>query len=292
MVESIQVNPFITSFQFEPRHSYLLEVTEEVKIPLDAYRFFPSSIISSNKNKIIEDDKVYIDGKYLLRRVFYGNQEFEAQEQEELQKFINLLKDNQVSLSKENLQAAKYDYKESLGKLMQWFEWRSSAFPLRITDKAEIIINSGLFYIHGRDRNFRPLIVVRPQMLTKLMAMRQLHTFLRSMQGQYRCVVVNIFLLNASRGFKMIWSTVKGFLETHTTNKIVLTDKKTHERLFEHFHPSQIEKRYGGESPNIDFFQWPPRMPRYVVDDVVRDKLVSEEKYEQILAGNPGYVRF
>lgn len=47
----------------------------------------------------------------------------------------------------------------------------------------------------------------------------------------------------------------------------MLTNQNTCDELKSMVHPSQLEKKYGGEAPDYEHPTWPPRMPKYVVDE-------------------------
>lgn len=61
--------------------------------------------------------------------------------------------------------------------------------------------------------------------------------------------------------------------------------------MISYFHPTQLEQKYGGEAPNLEAPYWPPRMPEFVVDDIVSKKLVPEENYDKFLEDHPAFTR-
>lgn len=65
------------------------------------------------------------------------------------------------------------------------------------------------------------------------------------------------FYLNASWGQNTAYKMVSPFLDPVIRAKIVITSDKTHPGIFELFHPSQIEKRFGGTAETPTNF-WPP----------------------------------
>lgn len=68
------------------------------------------------------------------------------------------------------LRSVKYNNEEALKQIIYYFEWRSTKFPLCLNDKlVEIIVtslkypqNTGFIYVHGRDKGYRPVLVIQP----------------------------------------------------------------------------------------------------------------------------------
>lgn len=70
-------------------------------------------------------------------------------------------------------------------------------------------------------------------------------------------VMAKSYYLNMSWGCNMAYHTFKLLLEEETRDKIVVTRSLTDPDLSKNYHPSQLEKRFGGgcETP-LSF--WPP----------------------------------
>ena len=102
---------------------------------------------------------------------------------------------------------------------------------------------------------------------------------------------VKTYILQTSFAFKEIWSTLSKFLDDMILKKITLTSSSTHDELKALIHPSQLEQKYGGEAPNYEPPYWPPRMPKYVIDEKIEKKLVPEEEYEKFLQEHPELMR-
>ena len=46
--------------------------------------------------------------------------------------------------------------------------WRQEALPAQVTSRTAQLLDSGFIYIHGRDRCFRPLLIINPLRLDQL----------------------------------------------------------------------------------------------------------------------------
>ena len=44
-------------------------------------------------------------------------------------------------------------------------KWRKQNLPPIVTSWTEVLLNSGFLYIHGRDRKFRPALIIEPRRL-------------------------------------------------------------------------------------------------------------------------------
>jgi len=65
------------------------------------------------------------------------------------------------------------------------------------------------------------------------------------------------FYLNATWGQKAFYSLVKGLIDPITREKMFLESNSTPDSLVKLFHPTQLEKRYGGTAETPTQF-WPP----------------------------------
>lgn len=59
----------------------------------------------------------------------------------------------------------KFDVKKSIQDQLRKVEWIQSKYPFQIDRINFELLDKGLMYVAGRDRNYRPVIVVRPGVL-------------------------------------------------------------------------------------------------------------------------------
>lgn len=88
----------------------------------------------------------------------------------------------------------------------------------------------------------------------------QLKRIIEVLQDNYKCRLGFNVVVNAPTSVNLIWAVVKRFMDKDTAEKISITGKSTDPLLQRHFHPSQIEEKYGGLAPNLSLF-WPPVFP-------------------------------
>ena len=111
-------------------------------------------------------EPVIVYGNFKSRLIFY-NQEFHPEEIELLQKFKDLCKKKGVRVPDcepeilKTLYTAKFDIDKAFGMLQQKVEWVNTKFPYRIGPTEFDMLNSGMIELLGRDRNYRPVLLVR-----------------------------------------------------------------------------------------------------------------------------------
>lgn len=88
-------------------------------------------------------------------------------------------------------------------------------------------------------------------------------------------------------GQRAFYSGVKMFIDDETKLKIVLAGDQAPQDLVDMFHPSQLEKRFGGTAETPSNF-WPPFMSPVFRDESDQPKfsknIISPDRYEEILA--------
>lgn len=73
----------------------------------------------------------------------------------------------------------------------------------------------------------------------------------------YRCRMAKTWMLNTNTMINTLYKMAGVFLDKETKEKIKLTNKNFTDDMFEHIHPSQVWKKYGGTAEEPTTF-WPP----------------------------------
>lgn len=74
---------------------------------------------------------------------------------------------------------------------------------------------------------------------------------------------------------------------------MMITDKATDADMLNDFHPSQIEKRFGGQAESPTNF-WPPYVGREFVPENLQGKhpiVMEDDEYKKVLEDNPELTR-
>jgi hypothetical protein len=275
------------------------KVEDGVRPPKDSYHFEPS-----------EEDMVLSPGtKHWQRLIFPEQKGYYEYEEEIYQQFQEHVEEQGLvlppnvtkSAAIRFLQANHYKVKKAVDDILSHLEWRKTTLPIILTSTQKLFLDEGLFYVHGRDRNYRPLNVFDPRVIIGKTADRDevimivhfvfqyiidnmlipgkvenwislmdlsnlsisqlpkkwLTSFIKSCQANYKCRGVKSFVLNASWGIRAVWKMASPFVDSKVKQKISFQDGNKCEELVDMFHPSQLEKKFGGEAPNLDVY-WPP----------------------------------
>jgi hypothetical protein len=99
-----------------------------------------------------------------------------SEEKGHLKIFQSYLKANRLALppgyddSSRNLfrylQSADFNPEKTFNQVMGHYEWQSSTYP-QPQIKYETLLESGVFYIHKRDKQFRPVIILNIERMCK-----------------------------------------------------------------------------------------------------------------------------
>lgn len=275
-------------------------VDEGIRPPPESYHFEPS-----------DDDVMFDkDSTNWQRLIFPECGEYNDYEEEKYEELQDYIEDQNVIIPSHIGKAAfmrfhqanHYKPKKTVEDLVNHLEWRKRTLPIYLTSEQKRFLAEGLFYIHGRDRCYRPLNVFDPKVIIGKDANRDeilmivhfvlqymienmlvpgkienwisvmdlanlsvnqlpkkwLTAFIKSCQSNYKCRGVKSFILNSSWGVRAIWRMAQAFVDVKVKQKIVFHNSTQNEELISMFHPSQLEKKFGGEAENLTVF-WPPK---------------------------------
>ena len=96
------------------------------------------------------------------------------------------------------------------------------------------------------------------------------------------------FYVHVGWGQRLAYKAAKMFIDPRVQAKISLNGEKNPVELLEIYHPSQLEKRFGGSADTPTNF-WPPQMSQefYPNGDKSHLKFISSDQYETVVAENP-----
>lgn len=114
----------------------------------------------------VPPEAVIVYGNFKSRLIFY-DQKFHPEEVELLDKFKALCKSKGVRVPDcdpeilKTLYTSKFDINKAFNMLQQKVEWVNTKFPYRVGPTEFDLLNSGILEVLGRDRNYRPILLVR-----------------------------------------------------------------------------------------------------------------------------------
>lgn len=79
---------------------------------------------------------------------------------------------------------------------------------------------------------------------------------IKFMQSNFKSRLNNMYMVRIPKSINFVWNLMKSFLDEVTTQKIKLIENDIPIELFTHTNSSQIEKKYGGSSQNLDKEFW------------------------------------
>ena len=138
-------------------------VNEGIRPSQDAYYFVPN-----------EDDIIFNkDDKSWQRLIFPEDGEYRDYEEEVYDKFEEYVDRKDIiipnsigkSVKMRFIQANHYKVEKAVEDLLTHLEWRRTYLPICLTTDQKRFLDEGMFYIHGRDRNLRPLNIFDPRVI-------------------------------------------------------------------------------------------------------------------------------
>jgi hypothetical protein len=86
--------------------------------------------------------------------------------------------------------------------------------------------------------------------------------YVQMTQEVFKCRGRMFFALNVTFAIRLIWNIISPFADSMIRKKVRLTKESFHPDFVDMVHPSQVEKKYGGEAENVTQF-WPPYCPSF-----------------------------
>jgi hypothetical protein len=147
----------------------LIELFKKSLPPRESYFYFPKGeeIVIFNKKK----------PEKTLRRI-HINVPFTDLEKNWLLEFHKMINDHPENvfpdywndgLNLSYIYSTECNIEKAYKRLIDYFKWYNDHFPMNIQpeDKSIKLLNTGFTYIHGRDHQFRPIIICQPYILQK-----------------------------------------------------------------------------------------------------------------------------
>ncbi|KRX11221.1 CRAL-TRIO domain [Pseudocohnilembus persalinus] len=157
-------------------------------IPPEAFRYFPT-----------KQEQIEGEGASALRRIFEGQVEYSIFEKEQLQQLELAIRGQALKLTEwwskckklRFLYANKFNIDKTIETIDKHQQWRNEILPLKITDTAMELIQTGAIYLHGHDNRFRPIIIID---ISKLKKNVKLETICEGMTYFFEFILENVFL--------------------------------------------------------------------------------------------------
>ena len=111
------------------------------------------------------------------------------------------------------------------------------------------------------------------------------------MQANIKYNLARSFYLQTGWGMRLFYKGVKWMVDPETLEKFAIEGTADPQSLIDLYHPSQLEKRFGGKAETPSIF-WPPQMTNeFLPGDESHLEQIKQEDYEEILNNNPDMIR-
>ena len=116
------------------------------------------------------DKFLFLNTDDQLRLIFGNTEKYSEKEETQYQIFIKycIWRDNNIYKHYDKsdlmriLDACHFDIEDTLEELNLDHKWRVNTLPIFLTEPMKNLLQSGVYYIHGRDRSLRPITVFSP----------------------------------------------------------------------------------------------------------------------------------
>jgi len=113
--------------------------------------------------------------------------------------------------------------------------------------------------VRGKVENWILVMDLNGLSLSKLPT-KTLKQIMTECQDHLKCRIRMAFYFNVTFGLRAIWQLVSPFIDKMIKHKMVMKGDANDPLLGELVHPSQLEKKYGGDAEDVTDF-WPPYCP-------------------------------
>lgn len=278
------------------------------------------------------DEIKYFHGKKEERLIFGDSNDYSPEEKEKIEKLNKYLEASEIKLDpkiddayKLRFLAAHEMYVDRAAiNLKKHQKYLDKKCPILLSDDMKQVLDSGILYVHGRDRCFRPILIYNASALNeflkfsyskdilkacmfvlfyvvenllfagkvenwllvidfnhlsiKRLPVKFLKNFINKIMTHFKKRSRAIYCVNVSFGTRSLWHIMKPFNVQSSKKKVHTSNKSYHKEMKELIHPSQLERKYGGEAKNLTDF-WPPVA---ISDDYGFDKdLMNDMQFDE-----------
>jgi len=102
------------------------------------------------------------------------------------------------------LQSTSYDNSKTISLILEHLDWKNIFYPLKVNQNVEKILNSGYIYIHGRDNQFRPIVVINAKRYLDISKLYPFEDFVRSIIYFIEYMIKNLLI----KGQVELWNVI------------------------------------------------------------------------------------
>ncbi|EGR30861.1 hypothetical protein IMG5_122180 [Ichthyophthirius multifiliis] len=205
-------------------------------IPYSAFLYFPTCYLYLKQELqniffliIIDKDQKIGNEKNAIRYIFEGHINLDYFEIEQLSILNNEINKQNICLMDwwtesrklRFLYANQFNIKNTISYMQLHQQWRIQNIPPQLNDDTYQILQSGLFYVHGRDMKFRPIIVLNIQRFD--LKNIKINQILDSMTYFFEFIIKNLLLQGQVKQKNNVWI----FIIQQIENWIVIIDLKS-----------------------------------------------------------------
>ncbi|OMJ76665.1 hypothetical protein SteCoe_23913 [Stentor coeruleus] len=269
-----------------------------------------------------------IETEYFVERLVFSNQELKEWEKVMLEQLDRHLSQNNLQLSDQStklrfLYGQGWNIPQTFEALNYHLKWKQEWPPHKsLIPLLQPLLTSGGVYIHGRDKFFRPAIIICPSKLMQfpyhlhlaacyfllefiletMLIPGQIENwvlivdlknymisnflvqkkFLSELFTHYPCRIGKIYLFRGDKGL----CGLNKFLTPNTLYKVQVVEKKN--CMLNDFEPGQLEVKYGGSVRNIKAF-WPLSVVGASfrgMNDSIQEFISTNSSYREYFQGN------